>query len=183
MRWSALAALLVLSGCLQGAPAPASVEDAADEEARQARMGRAEPEGVRTFEASFDLVLNPDSELLLLTMVAGDRNCVLFSQGQAPQYRLLGGTATMTWDPVTPLADELVLRAFGLTSATQASGPSPLTLDLSGLELHPEGGGFDLMADHEVPQLPFRQAATLHVSFEYEGDLPGPFAGFCTNGL
>jgi hypothetical protein len=183
MRWPAMFAALLLAGCLQETPAPASLDGPMDEADRQGRMGRAEPEGVRTFEASFDLVLNPDHELLLFTMVAGDRNCILFSQGEAPQYRLLGGTATMSWDAATPLADELVLRAFGATAASQASGPSPLTLDLSSLDLDPEGGGLDLMADHEVPQIPVRQAATLHVSFEYEGELPGPFPAFCTNGL
>ena len=65
----------------------------------------------------------------------------------------------------------------------EISGSSPLTIDLSGLELHPEGGGMDLMADHDVPHMPVRQAAELQVTFDYEGELPGPFPAFCTNGL
>lgn len=185
MRWTAVLALLLLAGCLDDGPqAPGSLGGADADAGRQGRVGRTgEPAGVRTFDSSFDLVLNPDSELLLFTMLAGDRNCILFSEGDSPSYRILGGTATMTWDALTPLAEDLVLSVFGLTESLRVSGSSPLTVDLSGLELDLEGGGMDLMADHEVPQMPIRQSAKLQVTFDYEGEVPGPFQGFCTNGL
>src|SRR5687768_47706 len=154
MRWMALSALLLLAGCLDGGPGSRAAADGAEQERTSRLSGDVDGDGVRAFDASFDLVLNPDHEVLLFTMVAGDRNCIDFSGGGDVGYQIHGGTATMTWDALTPLAEELVLTAYGSTEPLQGSGPSPLTLDLTGFAWHPDARGISFMADHEVPHLP-----------------------------
>lgn len=180
MRWAAVALpLLILAGCADDPPAPLAPEDGG-------RTGRAPAEegGLRTFDASFDLVLNPDDQhLLVVNILGGSPNCVVFTDGEAPGYRLVGGNATLSWDPLTPLAEELLVTASGITTPVRASGTSPLVLDLTGAELDAAGTGISFMADHEVPQIPVRQPAKLHVTLDYQGELPTPLPAFCTNGL
>ena len=180
MRWATVGSvLLLLSGCLGQAPAPGAGE------ADVGRLARdpGSDSGPRTFDSSFGLVLNPDSEFLLLTMVAGNRNCVLLHDQKGPDYRILDGAATLSWDAQAPLAEELVLSIAGADRPVETSGPSPLVLDLAGLALHPEGGGLTFMADHEAPWVPLQQPAKLQLSFTYEGELPPASPGFCTDGL
>ena len=183
MRWMALLALLLLAGCTDPGPAPPAAIATPDEPGRVSRNADADGDGVRAYDAPFDLVLNPDNELFVVAIAGGNSNCVLFWDTDGPDYRVLGGTATMTWDALTPLAEELVLSVGGTTEPRVVSGPSPLTLDLAGLELHPDGWGVDFMADHDVSHLPVQQPATLQLTFDYEGDLPAAGQGICTNGL
>lgn len=194
MRWSALLALLLLvPGCLEEASAPAGLEgggegaeDAEDggREGRQARSGDggsedADPDAIYRYEGSFDLIVNPDSVVAVSVGGVSEGNCVLFWDTGGADYAFVNGTATLDWAALTPLAETLALYMIDGGGAS-ATGTSPLTLAINPMSPDHWGSGF--AADIPLGSATAQQAVRLTLAFDYQGDLPSPGVGSCSNG-
>jgi hypothetical protein len=184
MRWMAFTALLLLAGCLEGADPSGepTVEGEADD--GPGRTGRSSDGGEDVdgghYTNSFGLVLSPDGTVAVAVGGVTASDCVLFWDTNGADYRIVNGTATMTWAPMTPLADTLALyvtSGMGL----MAEGPSPIVLQLE--DLQAENWGFGFGGDIPLGNLAAQQEFTIAVDFTYEGELPSPGMGSCSNGF
>ena len=192
MRWTFLLALCLLAGCLEEPAAPA--DDAADQpdgeertadgrEGRTARGGdeeESDPDAIHHFDAEYTLTVNPDTYATVAVGGVSSSNCVLFWDTSGADYLLINGTAVLTWDPATPAAQPLgvyVTSGAGLS----ASGNSPVTLAFG--ELEADGWGIGFGADSSLGSVAVMQPVTLHLTFDYKGDLPAGSKGSCGNGI
>ncbi len=110
-------------------------------------------------------------------------NCLLFWDTDGAAYDLTNGTVVLTWDPLTPAAEELSLRVDGTSGSFEAAGTSPLTLEFDELANSPDDWGVTFAVDHDLPNVPVQQVVKLELAFDYLGDLPTPSKGTCSNGL
>jgi hypothetical protein len=182
MRRILVAALLLVvlqAGCAEPAaqPAPEGGDDGRDSRIGRGADGEA---GHGHYDASFDLMVNPDGAGAVAVGGLTNTNCVLFWDFNGADYALSNGTATLTWDALTPAAEELALYVTG-GGGESVSGPSPLVLSIEALDASDWGLGF--AADSPLPSVAFQQAVALALAFDWEGDLPSPGQGSCSNGL
>lgn len=186
MRWLPLVALCLLAGCLEEPLAPAEVPEGDPEgdgrEGRTARGIEAEndPDAIHRYENSFDLTVNPDSVVAVGIGGVTQGNCVLFWDTGGAAYAFVNGTATLEWDAMTPLAETLALYMTGGASAS-AAGSSPLILSIEPMTADNWGSGF--AADAPLGSAAAQQAVRLTLVFDYQGDLPSPGIGSCSNGF
>ncbi|MGB0652481.1 MAG: hypothetical protein ACPGQL_04710 [Thermoplasmatota archaeon] len=169
--------MLALSGCL-------SDDDDAD-------AAGGEPEGqliegpesgpVRTYNGTFDLVINPDLEVIAFG--GASANCVFFWETDGARYDVLAGNVTLTWDAL-PNTPSFSIRVTGTDDDVETAGAgSPVTLTFDQISVDFDWGiGFH--ADYTLVDgtLPVAQAATMDVSFAYTGELPEPGIGTCAGG-
>jgi hypothetical protein len=185
MRWTAVLALCLLAGCLEEPLGPREPDgEAIGEGGREGRTARgiedeSDPDAIHRYDQEFALTVNPDGYGTVTVGGVTSSNCVLFFDDDA-DYVLLNGTAVLTWDPVTPAAEPLAIEVLW-GAGLSASGASPVTLAFTDLES--DGFGLGFMADSTLGSAPVMQPVTLHLSFDYKGDLPGGGKGSCSDGI
>lgn len=135
------------------------------------------------YDAAVLLLLAPDglgTSACVVGTCTAQPNCVFF-RDDSSEYVLRNGTVTLTWAAASPLAMHLVLKVHADLPASM-SGASPLVMKFE--ELRPDAaGGVYFSVDHELPNVPVQQEANLHVTFDFEGELPSANRGTCSDGL
>ncbi|MHB1261183.1 MAG: hypothetical protein ACYC2H_05650 [Thermoplasmatota archaeon] len=185
MRWLTLALPLLLAGCLVDPAGPDALgpgAPGATDGGRTAREGNLEDGG--HFDSTFKLQIRDAiaATACVNATCLGSFDCYYFlGDPEGPGFALSNGTVVMTWDAVTPLAEHLVVAVSG-ADAFRTSGTSPLTLAFDVME--PDDNlGVTIGVDREAPNVALEQEVSMHVVFDYEGDLPAPFSGSCYGGV
>lgn len=111
-------------------------------------------------------------------------DCVLFiPRSEAERFRILNGTAVLTWDDSSNVQMDFRLSAEdGATRRNAPPGPSPLALDLPEVEVT-WVDPMNLNADSQLPPSETMWPATMTVWFEYTGDQPRLHEANCTQSL
>jgi hypothetical protein len=193
MRWFALvaaSALVLVSGCL-GEPAAPPVEadvggdDGPDRVARQGRGSDREDDEDeeeeersgkvtrRSFADEFSLQLTSVDAVFRIGSIQG-YNCAAV---EGAPYRILNGTATLSWTPQSALTDSLGLEIrtyYGDDVHETGSGPSPLVVEFRDIEVEEDRDLQDFLTFGVHLDGPagasYEQDVTMALSFEYESD-------------
>jgi len=173
---AAAAACMILSGCAGHAQTPSASSSAPP------ATDTPPPSGVEAagpvlhhFNRTFDRVVDDVWAGSVHNFVGfGDHNCVIVGGG----IKIEKGSAVATWTAQSPAAANLaVVLELANGESVFAEGPSPLTLDLSGLTTADRFlGGSPLMVEMQqsaTPSAAVNQAVSLTLSIDHEGRDPG----------
>lgn len=174
---------VLMPGCLEGGEEPSTTDEGEplEGEDRTSRRGRVGEDGDGEdgghYADRFGLTLNPDGMVAVSVGGVTSGNCVVFWDTSGADYTILNGTVTMEWAALTPLAETLALYGDGIA----AEGTSPLVVELADIDA--EGWGVVFAGDMPFGSLAVQQPFTLAFDFTYDGDLPSPGIGSCSNGI
>jgi hypothetical protein len=191
--WLPFVLLALLAGCSEpGASrdessmtttkaADAGIDESADARAMQTEDGPAAA-AARSYRGSFELLVNPDTEVIGLG--GASQNCVFFWDSDGTDLGVLNGTARLTWAPGPTTTSFRIITATTVEDAASAYGGSPVEWSFGTLTPGNPQWGVGFGADYTLMDgtLPIALPMTLDLEFSYTGDLPEAGIGTCAGG-
>lgn len=126
----------------------------------------ADGQGLRSFQGSFDLVVQQVTTPVSRSAVGG-ANCIGIESSTLTH--VANGTITATWEAQTPLQEHLELRVDGEDQTAATTGTSPLVLEVEDMQPHDFFDALMVMVQTESPGIAVQQEVDLEVALDYEG--------------